>query len=59
MLGYRAYIIGIDGHFVKAIDLQCPDDTAAIESAKQFVNGSDVELWQCDRRIAQLTKERK
>lgn len=59
MPDYRAYIIGTDGHFVKVIDLDCRDDDAAIESAKQFVNGSDVELWQRDRRIAQLTKERK
>jgi hypothetical protein len=51
---YRAYIIGQDGHFEKAIELDCPDDDAAIESAKQFVNGHDVELWQRNRKIAKF-----
>jgi hypothetical protein len=54
MPGYRAYIIGRDGHFTKAIALDCADDDAAIESAKQLINGYDVELWQRDRRIARF-----
>ena len=54
MPDYRAYIIGRDGHFTKAIDLDCADDSAAIESAKQLINGCDVELWQRDRRIARF-----
>jgi hypothetical protein len=41
---YRAYIIGRDGHFAKAVELDCADDEAATESAKQLVNGHDVEL---------------
>ena len=51
MAHYRAYFIGIDGLFVKSIDLDCVDDAAAIENAKQLVDGQDVELWQRDRRI--------
>ena len=54
MPGYRAYIIGTDGHFIKAVDLDCQNDTAAFESAKQLVSGFDVELWQRDRRIARF-----
>jgi len=54
MTYYRAYIIGQDGHFKGAIDLDCADDAAAVESAKQLVNGHDVELWQRDRRVAKL-----
>jgi hypothetical protein len=57
MTDYRVYIIGDDGHFVGAIQLDCPDDNAAIESAKQFVNGHDVELWQRDRIIAKLDRK--
>jgi hypothetical protein len=30
----------------------CPNDDAAKEQAKQFVDGHDVELWQQDRQIA-------
>jgi hypothetical protein len=51
---YRAYIIGRDGHFQNAIALNCEDDAAAIESAKQFVDGHDVELWQQDRKVAKF-----
>jgi hypothetical protein len=39
MTYYRAYIIGQDGHFKEAINLDCADDTTAVESAKQLVNG--------------------
>jgi hypothetical protein len=51
---YRAYIIGRDGHFQRAVDLNCSNDEAAIESAKQLINGHDVELWQHDRKIAKF-----
>jgi hypothetical protein len=54
MSDYRVYIIGADGHVVKAIQLNCRDDNAAIESAKQFINGHDIELWQRDRRVARF-----
>ena len=54
MSGYRVYIIGADGHVVRAIQLNCRDDNAAIESAKQFINGHDIELWQRDRRVARF-----
>jgi hypothetical protein len=51
---YRVYVIGLDGRFEKAIPLDCQDDSAAIESAKQFIDGCDIELWQRDRRIARF-----
>ena len=51
---YRAYIVGLDGHFLKSIDLSCADDMAAIESAKQLVDGNDIELWQQGRFVAKL-----
>jgi hypothetical protein len=54
MSDYRVYVIGSDGHFLKAIQLDCPNDEAAIESAKQFVNGHDIEVWQRDRKIAKF-----
>jgi hypothetical protein len=31
---YQAYIIGGDGHFVEAINLDCTDDAAAVAAAK-------------------------
>jgi hypothetical protein len=54
MTYYRAYIIGTDGHFEKAIELDCSNDNTAIESTKQLVDGHDVELWQQDRKITKF-----
>jgi hypothetical protein len=51
MAGYRAYIIGIDGHFLRAVELVCPDDDTAKQYAKQLVDGHDIELWRGDRKI--------
>jgi hypothetical protein len=51
MAHYRAYFIGRDGHFMKAIDLICEDDDAARKRARQMVDGHDIELWQQDRRL--------
>jgi len=44
MVEYRAYIIGEDGHFIRVVHIICDDDEAAKESAKQLVDGHDVEL---------------
>ena len=54
MQDYRVYVIGQDGHFARAIDLSCDDDSAAIVATKALINGHDLELWQRDRRIARF-----
>ena len=54
MPDYRAFIVGYDGHFQQAIEMVCLNDEEAIEQAKQYVDGHDVELWQLGRRVAQL-----
>jgi hypothetical protein len=54
MVEYREYIIREDGHFLKAIDLDCPDDERAQEKAKGLVDGHDVELWQFGRVIVRF-----
>jgi ketosteroid isomerase-like protein len=59
MVRYRAYQIGEDGHYVSGLDLDCPDDEEAIESAKQFVANFDVELWQESRKVALLLVQRR
>jgi hypothetical protein len=59
MAEYRAYIIGPDGRFLRAIELICPDDDTAKEYARNLVDGHDVELWQADRRIEAFKKLRK
>jgi hypothetical protein len=57
MAHYRLYILGQDDRIIQPIDLDCANDRAAIESAKQFGgNSHDVELWQRDRMVTKLAK---
>jgi hypothetical protein len=58
MEGYRAYVMGPDGHILNRIDLICEDDDAAKEQAKDFVDGHDIELWYLDRKIAEFKAPR-
>jgi hypothetical protein len=51
MAEYRAYLIGTDGRFLRAVELVCPNEDTAKEYARQLVDGHDVELWQGDRKI--------
>ena len=53
---YRVYKIGQDGRFISGVDLEQENDEAAIEAAKQFVDGCDVELWQGHRRVIRLER---
>ena len=57
MTYYRAYIIGQDAHFKEAINLDCANDTTAVESAKQLVNGHDIELGQQDHLLMKLQSQ--
>jgi hypothetical protein len=59
MQEYRAYIVGNDGHFIRAVDISCEDDDTAKERAKQLVDGHDVELWQLNRKIETFKHKRK
>jgi hypothetical protein len=51
MTHYRAYFIGRDGHFIKAVDIVCDDDESAKKRTRDMADGFDVELWQQHRRI--------
>jgi hypothetical protein len=57
MARYQAHFIGPDGQFKNAIELDCANDDSAIESAKQLVNGFDLELWQHDRLIRRFESD--
>ena len=50
MAEYRAYIIGVDGRFIGAVEFLCPEMTP-LRNTKQFAVGHDVELWQGGRQI--------
>ena len=55
-MGYRAYIVGLDGHFMRSHEFFAEADDAAVEYARQFVDGHDVELWARGRFVAKLKK---
>jgi hypothetical protein len=58
MAHYRAYLIDLDGHHIKAVDINCTDDDDARKRAEQMVDGHNVELWEHARRIARFDGKR-
>jgi hypothetical protein len=56
---YRAYTVGIDGHFTASRAFTCANDADAIVWAKQLVDGHDVELWSGERFIIKLEHQEK
>ena len=59
MTEYRAYIVGLDGHFVGIEGLVCSDDAQAIEHARRLVDSRDVELWSGPRFVTRLKADGK
>ena len=39
---YRVYTVDTEGHFIKTIKLDCPDDASATESARQISNSGSL-----------------
>jgi hypothetical protein len=56
---YRAYTVGVDGHFIGFEPIVCADDAAAIEKAKRLVDGHDLELWSGPRFVIKLEADPK
>jgi hypothetical protein len=58
-IGYRCYLIGLDGTIDHRVELRAADDSAAAD-ATQAVLGQSVcfcaELWFLDRRISQFMR---
>ena len=57
MPAFRIYLVGRDGHFQSAKDIECADDQEAIQNAQQLVDGHDVELWERGRFITRLASK--
>jgi hypothetical protein len=53
--GYRACIVGADGHFIGFEPLVCRDDGEAVSKAMKLVEGHDIEVW-CAERMVMLLK---
>ena len=50
--GYRAFLLGRDGHVFGRVDFYCETEEEAKQRAQLLVDGHDVELWQEARKIA-------
>jgi hypothetical protein len=51
-VGYRAFLLGPDGHVVFRVDIHCDTEEEAKQPAQLLVDGHDVELWKEARKIA-------
>ena len=52
---YRIYTLSKDEHIDRApLLIDCPDDEAAIEKARQFLDGHALEVWDQQRKIGRL-----
>ena len=52
---YRVYSLKDDGHIAGPPEIvDCPDDQAAIERARQVATHTPVEIWLLDRCILRI-----
>lgn len=52
---YRIFFVDRDRHITARPQIiECGDDQEAIQKAKQFIDGRDVELWEKARLIARF-----
>jgi hypothetical protein len=51
---YRAYIVGVDGHFIGFEPLICRNDGEAVAKAKRLLDGQDIEIWSGERLVIRL-----
>jgi hypothetical protein len=56
---YRIYLINADNRVASFRPLEADSDAEALQAARQFVDGCDVEVWQLDRKIGRLERARK
>lgn len=57
---YRFFKLSIDGHIFGPPDIRaCLDDAEAVETAKQTIDGYDVEIWDLNRRVAHIKSPEK
>ena len=56
MLTYRLYFLDGSDHIVNVEIFKCLDDDQARRVAKQYLNGSAIELWQGGRMITRYER---
>ena len=53
MAGYYAYFLE-DGHIMSRVEIVADDDAAAVQQARQYLDGHDIEVWQEARKVTVL-----
>lgn len=56
---YRAYLIDVDDRVASYKPVEADSDSEAMEAARRFVEGFDVEVWHLDRKIGRLAGAKK
>lgn len=57
MFDYRLYSLDASGHIVRSpVEFESASDDDAIETAQQYRDGSDMELWQRNRLVKAFPK---
>ena len=56
---YRAYLIDRDNRVSSYRPVEADTDADALEAARQFVDGCDIEVWHLDRMIGRLERTTK
>ena len=54
MRDYRLYCLDDDGKFTKAHEISARDDCEALQIARDMKLSVNCELWERERRVAQL-----
>jgi hypothetical protein len=55
---YRVYFVDNSGHIDRPPEvIDCENDQAAAEKARQFIDGFDIELWLENRMVLKLPKK--
>jgi len=59
MPAYRVYLIDEDNRVASYRPIDAESDAEAMQDARQFIDGCDIEVWHLDRKIGRLERTRK
>lgn len=57
MADYRAYLIDRNDRVIVRKDIVAPNDEAALEAARLYADGLDVEVWDHARKVGRVGKK--
>ena len=57
MASYRAYLIDSEDRIKTVRIVEADTDAQALEAARQYVDGLDVEVWDHERKIGRLSNK--